>query len=199
MASRLGYSQKPCWFQSSHNLCHVLMPMILPSQLFPFASLMLALSPAFVAVDSIAGLNPNHRKCFWVQCGSDRCGDLLDWGSTNCVEFRGIKGQMCQTCGTMIGPPDFPGLPGLPPPPPFAGGTGRARAETVSRERSRPRSQSPEPQPKQTPMSDDDDSHHRMGDNDNGPDRVIEYILTYKRHKRHRYHQFNQWLSKSWC
>ena len=48
-------------------------------------------------------------------------------------------------------------------------------------------------------------SHHRMRDNDNGPDRVIEYILTNKRHKRHRYqchkrhryHQYNQWLSKS--
>ena len=30
-------------------------------------------------------------------------------------------------------------------------------------------------------------SHHRMGDNGNGPDRVIEYILTHKCHKRHRY------------
>ena len=40
-------------------------------------------------------------------------------------------------------------------------------------------------------------SHHRMRDNCNGPDRVIEYILTHKRHKRHRYHQFNQQLSKS--
>ena len=34
-------------------------------------------------------------------------------------------------------------------------------------------------------------SHHRMGDNGNGPDRVIEYILAHRRHKRHQYHQFN--------
>ena len=40
-------------------------------------------------------------------------------------------------------------------------------------------------------------SHQRMGDNGNGPDRVIEYILTHKLHKRHRYHQYRQWLSKS--
>ena len=38
---------------------------------------------------------------------------------------------------------------------------------------------------------------HRMGDNDNGPDRVIVYIHTNKRHKRHGYHQYKQWLSKS--
>ena len=48
-------------------------------------------------------------------------------------------------------------------------------------------------------------SHHRMGDNGNSPDRVIEYTLTHKHHKRHRYQrfkrhlycQYNQWLSKS--
>ena len=39
--------------------------------------------------------------------------------------------------------------------------------------------------------------HHRMGDNDNGPDRVIVYIHTHKHHQRHGYHQHNQWLSKS--
>ena len=32
---------------------------------------------------------------------------------------------------------------------------------------------------------------------DNGPDRVIEYIITYKHLKRHWYHKFNQWFSKS--
>ena len=37
-------------------------------------------------------------------------------------------------------------------------------------------------------------SHHRMGDNGNGPDRVIEHILA---HKSHRYHKFNSWLSRS--
>ena len=36
-----------------------------------------------------------------------------------------------------------------------------------------------------------------MGENGNGPDRSIEYILTHERHKRQRYHQSNQWLSKT--
>ena len=53
---------------------------------------MLALSPSFVAVDSIAGLdNCNHRKCFWVQYGNDRCQELLDWITTNCGEFGEMK------------------------------------------------------------------------------------------------------------
>ena len=93
------------------------------------------------------------------------------------------------------GPPDLPGLPpGLPPAPPPAGGRGRARAENLSRGRSRPRSQSQVPQLKPIPTSDDDDDQSlqddRMRENGNGPNRVIEYILTHKRHK------FNQWLSK---
>ena len=40
-------------------------------------------------------------------------------------------------------------------------------------------------------------SHHMVGDNGNGPDRVIECILTHKRHKRHWNHQYSQWSSKS--
>ena len=48
-------------------------------------------------------------------------------------------------------------------------------------------------------------SHHRMGDNGNGPDRVIVCILLHKHHKRHgyqrrkrhRYHQHSRWLSKN--
>ena len=40
-------------------------------------------------------------------------------------------------------------------------------------------------------------SHHRMRDNCNGPDRVIEYIFTRKRHKRYGYHQFDQRLFRS--
>ena len=46
---------------------------------------MTALSLAFVVVDRVAGLNLNHRKCCWVQCGSDSCHELLDWVSTNCA------------------------------------------------------------------------------------------------------------------
>ena len=55
MASRSGYSQDPADPELSYNLYSVLMPMILPSQLFFFRSLMLAL-PAIMAVDGIAGL-----------------------------------------------------------------------------------------------------------------------------------------------
>ena len=52
---------------------------------------MTALSPAFVVVDRVAGLNLNHRKCCSVQHGSDSCHELLVWVSTNCEEFREIK------------------------------------------------------------------------------------------------------------
>ena len=54
-------------------------------------SLVAALSPAFVVVDRVAGLNLNHRKCCSVQYGSDSCHELLVWVSTNCGEFREIK------------------------------------------------------------------------------------------------------------
>ena len=56
-----------------------------------FGSSMTALSPAFVVVDRVAGLNLNHRKCCSVQHGSDSCHELLVWVSTNCEEFREIK------------------------------------------------------------------------------------------------------------
>ena len=56
-----------------------------------FRSLMPALSPACMAVDSIADLNLTHRKCFSVQHGNDRCQELLEWISTNCGEFREMK------------------------------------------------------------------------------------------------------------
>ena len=69
-----------------------------------FRSLMPALSPAFLAVDSIAGLNLNHRKCFWVQYGNDRFQELLDWVSTNCGEFREMKiVKYAKHVSTMIG------------------------------------------------------------------------------------------------
>ena len=56
-----------------------------------FRSLMPALSPACMAVDSIAGLNLDHQKCFWVQDGSDSCEELWDWVSTHCGELREMK------------------------------------------------------------------------------------------------------------
>ena len=56
-----------------------------------FLSLMPALSPAFMAVDSIPSLNLNHWKCFWVQCGNHRYHELLDCFSTNCGEFPEMK------------------------------------------------------------------------------------------------------------
>ena len=56
-----------------------------------FGTLMTALSPAFVVVGWVAGLNLNHWKCCWVHCGSDKCHELLDWVSTNCEEFCEMK------------------------------------------------------------------------------------------------------------
>ena len=41
-----------------------------------FRLLMTALSPAFVVVDCMAGLNIIHRKCCWVQYGSESCYEL---------------------------------------------------------------------------------------------------------------------------
>ena len=52
---------------------------------------MTALSPAFKVVDLIAGLNLNHRKCYWVQYGTESCQSLLDLVATNCEEFREMK------------------------------------------------------------------------------------------------------------
>ena len=70
-----------------------------------FRSLMTTVSPAFVVVDSVAGLNLNHPKCYWVQHGIDSCQELLDWVSTNCEESSEIKMvKHAQYVGTMIGP-----------------------------------------------------------------------------------------------
>ena len=55
---------------------------------------MTALAPAFQAVDQIAGLGLNHRKCCW-----------LNWLSDNCEDFREIKVvKYAKYVGTMIGP-----------------------------------------------------------------------------------------------
>ena len=40
-----------------------------------------ALFSPFKTVDSDAGLNLNHHKCYWIQYGNDSCQDLLDWVS----------------------------------------------------------------------------------------------------------------------
>ena len=70
-----------------------------------FRLLMPGLSSALMAVQSIAGLNLNHRKCFWFQHGSDRCQQLLDWVSANCGEFREMKiVKYVKYVGAMIGP-----------------------------------------------------------------------------------------------
>ena len=53
-----------------------------------FRSLMTAVSPAFVVVDSVAGLNLNHPKCYSVQHGSS--------------EIKIVK--HAKNGGTMIGP-----------------------------------------------------------------------------------------------
>ena len=67
-----------------------------------------ALSPAFVVIDRVAGLNLNHRKCCWVQYGSDSCHELLNWVSTNCEEFREMKiVKYAKYVGTVIGPEGY--------------------------------------------------------------------------------------------
>ena len=64
-----------------------------------FRLLMTALSRALKVVDQIAGLNLNHRKCCWVQYGSESCQSRLDWVATNCEEFREMKiVKKCQIC-----------------------------------------------------------------------------------------------------
>ena len=64
---------------------------------------MTAVSPAFEMVDSVAGLNLNHRKCCWVQSGNDSCQDLLEWVSTHCEEFLEMKiVKHANNVGTMI-------------------------------------------------------------------------------------------------
>ena len=73
-----------------------------------FQSLMTALSPAFVVEDRLAGLNLNHRKCCWVQYGSDNCHELLNWVSTICEEFREMKMvKYAEYFGTMSGPEGY--------------------------------------------------------------------------------------------
>ena len=70
-----------------------------------FRLLMTALSPAFKVVDQTAGLNLNHRKCCWVQYGSESCQSLFDWVATNCEEFREMKiVKYAKHVGTMTGP-----------------------------------------------------------------------------------------------
>ena len=70
-----------------------------------FRSFMAALSPAFAVIDRVPGLNLNHRKCCWVQYGSDSCHELLDWVSINCEEFRELKiVKLAKYVGTRIGP-----------------------------------------------------------------------------------------------
>ena len=69
---------------------------------------MTALSPAFEVMDCDAGLSLNHRKCCWVQDGSDSCQELLEWVLTNCQEFREMKiVKFAKYVGTMIGPEGY--------------------------------------------------------------------------------------------
>ena len=50
----------------------------------------------------------NHRKCCWVQYGSESCQSLLDWVSTNCEVFREMKiAKYAKYAGTMIGPEGY--------------------------------------------------------------------------------------------
>ena len=70
MPSRLCYSKKPADPEFLQ-----LVPCAYDDDFAVAASPLRLLMPALslLAVDSIAGLNLNHRTCFWVQYGSDRC------------------------------------------------------------------------------------------------------------------------------
>ena len=66
---------------------------------------MTAQAPAFRAVDYIAGLNVNHRKCYCLQDGSERRQSLLNWLSGNCEDRREMQiVKFARYVGTMIGP-----------------------------------------------------------------------------------------------
>ena len=82
---------------------------------FSFRGLMTALPPAFRIVDSIAGLNLNYRKCFWVQYGIEGRDSLQTWISENCDEFREMQiVRHAKFVGTMIGPDGLSSLDSTP-------------------------------------------------------------------------------------
>ena len=85
--------------QSSYNLYHVLMPMILLSEvfLFVFAHWCLLCSLHLWQWTVSLAWTLIIRNPVWVQHGTDRCEELLDCVSTNCGEFPRYG------C-TMIGP-----------------------------------------------------------------------------------------------
>ena len=56
-----------------------------------FLDLMTAFAPAFQTVDQIAGLKLNHRKCCWVQYGSERRESLLNWLSDDSEDFSEMQ------------------------------------------------------------------------------------------------------------
>ena len=66
---------------------------------------MTALAPAFRVVDRIGALNLNHRKCHWVQYGSESCQSLLERVPMSCEELGQMQIAKCaKYVGTMIGP-----------------------------------------------------------------------------------------------
>ena len=70
-----------------------------------FRCKMIALAPAFLSVDYIAGLNLNYHKCCWVQYGTEGRENLWTWISENCEEFREMHiVRHAKDVGTMIGP-----------------------------------------------------------------------------------------------
>ena len=66
-----------------------------------FRLLMTALSPASAVVDRVAGLN--HRKCCWVQSGSESCHDLIHWVAINCEDREMNIVKYAKYTGTTIG------------------------------------------------------------------------------------------------
>ena len=103
MAPRLDHPKKSCRPRLQPSPCAYADGSAVAAS--SFRPLMTALSPAFEVVDRVAGLHLNHRKCCWVQYGSESCQSLLDWVSTNCEEFREMKiVKYAEYVGTAIGP-----------------------------------------------------------------------------------------------
>ena len=70
-----------------------------------FRSLLTALVPAFQAIDCVAGLALNYRKCCWVHHGCEERDHLLEWLAVHCPDFRDMQiAKFAKYVGTMIGP-----------------------------------------------------------------------------------------------
>ena len=87
------------------TFCSRLGVRMLTTSLWLLLDSMTALAPAFQTVDQEAGLNLNHRKCCWVQHGSERREYLFNRLAYDCEDVREMQiVRFAKYVGTMIGP-----------------------------------------------------------------------------------------------